>query len=419
MNTLKLIFSILCLFVTPFAQANAVVREWQKPLVKEVLPDVDPEEGNAKRHSNSSEKFSVTDTRPAKVKVLVYRMPKDFEYEFAVLVVEGKIERAFVISTAIEGKEPILGSYRLSVPNVNGRAWPWKTSLKYDNSPMYWGLQISGGFYIHSTPHYGNLGSPASMGCIRASIPDAMELFNAVANRYAGLPAVISINEGLNLSSSSDDATVLKNLLSISGWNLDRLHQAIQNSRTEAGLVSKGDLQYLPGVPVDAHVRPYSGFSMPERHFPTCGGANCWDIFHKDRAILRLKPMVVSKNPVSRPYSAIGLPMVLKAGMEIPFTSLFNGAVEALDPFNINQVSLEIASGQEPVSIRVCDALAKKCSRTRGPEANGSGSFLYPMYQISEQLKSSSALMLQVTSGVGTLQSAEVDYFETPSTDPI
>ncbi len=64
---------------------------------------------------------------------------------------------------------------------------PFPLSSAYELSTMYWGLEIFGGYLIHSTPHYGELGRPASMGCIRQSYPDAMELFDMVTNQFGGV----------------------------------------------------------------------------------------------------------------------------------------------------------------------------------------------------------------------------------------
>jgi len=48
---------------------------------------------------------------------------------------------------------------------------------------------------MHSTPHTSQLGRPASMGCVRQSFPDAMELFDLVANRSEGRRAMIRIHK--------------------------------------------------------------------------------------------------------------------------------------------------------------------------------------------------------------------------------
>jgi len=47
---------------------------------------------------------------------------------------------------------------------------------------MCWDLWRKGGYFIHSTPHYGQLGVPAPMGCIRQSFLDAQALFKLVVD---------------------------------------------------------------------------------------------------------------------------------------------------------------------------------------------------------------------------------------------
>jgi hypothetical protein len=134
---------------------------------------------------------------------------------------------------------------------------------------MYWGLQIHGGYFIHSSPHYGNLGKPASMGCVRASFPDAMELFELVANVHAGRPSYIIIFEDVALEVPGEGARVLRQVLSESSWSIERLKSALARSRAEVEAVSKGDLEFAPGVPADAvlpliHGRAHVTLHLPE-----------------------------------------------------------------------------------------------------------------------------------------------------------
>jgi lipoprotein-anchoring transpeptidase ErfK/SrfK len=55
-------------------------------------------------------------------------------------------------------------------------------SKKYDNAPMPNSIFFSGGYAIHATPHVGNLGRPASHGCVRLSPHNASYLYNIVKN---------------------------------------------------------------------------------------------------------------------------------------------------------------------------------------------------------------------------------------------
>ncbi len=58
-------------------------------------------------------------------------------------------------------------------------------SKKYDNAPMPNSIFFSGGYAIHATPHTGNLGRPASHGCVRLHPSHAATLFEIVkADRH-------------------------------------------------------------------------------------------------------------------------------------------------------------------------------------------------------------------------------------------
>jgi lipoprotein-anchoring transpeptidase ErfK/SrfK len=57
---------------------------------------------------------------------------------------------------------------------------PMHYSRKYDNAPMPHSIFFSGGYAIHATPHTGNLGRPASHGCVRLSPANAATLYNIV-----------------------------------------------------------------------------------------------------------------------------------------------------------------------------------------------------------------------------------------------
>ena len=57
---------------------------------------------------------------------------------------------------------------------------PMHYSKKYDNAPMPNSIFFSGGYAIHATPHVGNLGRPASHGCVRLSPANARTLYDIV-----------------------------------------------------------------------------------------------------------------------------------------------------------------------------------------------------------------------------------------------
>lgn len=156
--------------------------------------------------------------------------------EFAIITVDGTPFKAQLISGALEAEinqpvkvdgvkqyDPLTGKVvtkrsRKTTPNGNFKLtavslktrvkgadgkpsapqtlpFPFLSSTTYDRSAMYWGLSIYGGYFFHSTPHTGQLGRPASMGCVRQSFPDAMELWDFVANRSQGRLAMIRIHK--------------------------------------------------------------------------------------------------------------------------------------------------------------------------------------------------------------------------------
>jgi lipoprotein-anchoring transpeptidase ErfK/SrfK len=63
---------------------------------------------------------------------------------------------------------------------------PMHYSKKYDNAPMPHSIFFSGGYAIHATPHVGNLGRPASHGCVRLSPGNAATLYGIVKSDREG-----------------------------------------------------------------------------------------------------------------------------------------------------------------------------------------------------------------------------------------
>jgi hypothetical protein len=387
---------------------KVLAQTWSRPLLPEFYPEDDPAASVAFEGWSAID--DAVDELAAQVRVVVHRRPRSFEHEFGLLVVGGKIRRAFVVSTARDGKAPILGKYRLEVPRVNGKPWPWRVSIKYDRSPMFWALQIDGGYFLHSSPHYGNLGAPASNGCIRTSYPDAMEVFDAVVNLNTGRPSIIELHEGLEVGSGTPDDIALDHLLRQSQWTVSDLERALQISFEEVRSVSKGDVEYAPGVPADAHVRPFAEITEKMATFPTCGVHDCWSLYRRPRRILRLKPHVIFRDPSTHVYYWSGsLPM--GAGSRIFLQDLIPGGLAESDPFLIREIRLGVKGASPSPRIRICETESKVCSRYRSPASFSSEGLVYPIYQISEQLKSSSGLFIEVESGKGKLEAVEAVYF--------
>ncbi len=304
LNPITRIFTLLSIltFIAPSANATGHQKKkaWEAPLVAESGTSED-EPGKDLIPELGTKVLTYDDAMKGNVQIIVYRRPKSFDYEFAVMVVDGKIKKAFIISSSMPGKAPILGIHQLTVEKRSGKPYPFRVSAKFDNSPMYWPANIRGGFFIHSTPHYGNLGKPASMGCTRVSIPDAMLIFDTVANAKEGQNAYIMIYDGVKTGSNTEGDRALTKALTDSDWSIDQLKAALVNSKAEVAAVSKGDLSFKPGVPVQAHVRPFSGTPQVEASFPTCGGVNCWDFFKQKRAIKILDPSIVTpKSPLTQ-----------------------------------------------------------------------------------------------------------------------
>jgi hypothetical protein len=145
--------------------------------------------------------------------------------------------------------------------------YPWLRSRRYNNSQMYWGVWIFGGYFMHSTTHYGELGRPASMGCIRQSYPDAMELFRQVL-RY---PAMIRIHP-----IGSQQAYDRLRTITTPTWVLPRLEQNLSQIRAYIDYADSEEISVLGHAWVDpARGRP----GTP--NWPNCGPVDCFKIWGK------------------------------------------------------------------------------------------------------------------------------------------
>jgi hypothetical protein len=228
--------------------------------------------------------------------------------EFAIASLDGVPFKAYIISGAIEQKVSVAvkdaegnvmkdpttgakmtrlsmkstppGNYRLDAlaydkkfKQPDGKfvtapvAFPWVRSEAYHNSQMYWALWIKGGYFIHSTPHYGELGRPASMGCIRQSFPDAQELFKLmVEQNMTGMIRIHAIgsNEAVNrlqevsLAPSKDINWVLGQLQS----NYENIRASIKYyDTTELNIAGDSWLDEVTSKPAATT-------------WPTCGDVN-------------------------------------------------------------------------------------------------------------------------------------------------
>lgn len=98
---------------------------------------------------------------------------------------DGELIDRWPVSTARKGYYTPTGTFRPYYYHL------MHYSKKYDNAPMPHSIFFSGGFAIHATPHTGNLGRPASHGCIRLHPNNAATLYNMTK----GEPTIITIKD--------------------------------------------------------------------------------------------------------------------------------------------------------------------------------------------------------------------------------
>jgi len=98
---------------------------------------------------------------------------------------DGELIERWPVSTARRGYYTPVGTFHPYSYQ------PMHYSKKFDNAPMPHSIFFSGGYAIHATPHVGNLGRPASHGCVRLSPSNAATLYNMTK----GVSTTISIKE--------------------------------------------------------------------------------------------------------------------------------------------------------------------------------------------------------------------------------
>jgi hypothetical protein len=143
--------------------------------------------------------------------------------------------------------------------------FPWLRSAKFNNSQMYWGLWIFGGYFIHSTPHYGQLGAPASMGCIRQTFPDSMELFK-LRQKYPGMIRIHKIG--------SQAAITRFNELTNVAWVLPRIDKNMKQIREYIAFRGTTEMN----IQGHAWINPATGTPGPI-DWPNCGPVDCFKVW--------------------------------------------------------------------------------------------------------------------------------------------
>jgi lipoprotein-anchoring transpeptidase ErfK/SrfK len=101
--------------------------------------------------------------------------------------VDGELRHTFVVSTGRAGHATPTGSFPVL----------WTTRMayapKYDNAPMPHSIFFTrAGHAIHGTGHLGQLGRPASHGCVRL-MPEAAELLYALVRRAGRRTATVHV----------------------------------------------------------------------------------------------------------------------------------------------------------------------------------------------------------------------------------
>ena len=202
-----------------------------------------------------------------RVEIEVFKKPKGLgvDREFAWMYVDGQLKSIYVASTAMPGKYTIEGTFPITIVTARGKKnpaykpFPWHKSATYNDSPMYWGLQIHGGFWIHSTPHYGQLGQPASKGCVRIDYPASMEIWDEIVNRTQGSAVIHIYGSGSSKAKAAFAARGLD-----PSFVADRIESDLQDA--------------LAVTHHDYHGYGHARMGQP-LVWPACDGVDCFDYF--------------------------------------------------------------------------------------------------------------------------------------------
>ena len=102
--------------------------------------------------------------------------------------VDGQLTYSWPVSTARAGYYTPRGSY--GVQSLQAMHY----SQKYHNSPMPHSVFFKGGFAVHGTGAVGQLGRPASHGCVRLSPGNAAELYSLIQEHGRGGSRIVVQN---------------------------------------------------------------------------------------------------------------------------------------------------------------------------------------------------------------------------------
>lgn len=230
----------------------------------------------------------------APIAIDVFRRPVGLgvSQEFLVVSKNDIPISAHIISTAKAGKvaigdsAPARRSYMAQLELINPKTggqeyavdlskadlsvkkpYPFHRSSTYASS-MYWGLRIDGGYWIHATPHYKELGKPASMGCIRVNNATAMELYDLAVNESRGNVA-IHLHTSVSESKRKEAQERWTELGLTPQWVLAHITRDLQDALAQP-LDAKGDFKGI------AHARVGHGLKLAR-----CGDVDCFETFPK------------------------------------------------------------------------------------------------------------------------------------------
>jgi lipoprotein-anchoring transpeptidase ErfK/SrfK len=102
--------------------------------------------------------------------------------------VDGSLSASWPVSTARKGYHTPRGTY--GVQSLQRMHY----SKKYHNSPMPHSVFFRGGFAVHGTGAVGQLGRPASHGCVRLAPGHAAELYSLIQSRGRGGARIVIQN---------------------------------------------------------------------------------------------------------------------------------------------------------------------------------------------------------------------------------
>lgn len=208
--------------------------------------------------------------------------------EFGVVSLRNVPYKTQIVSGALEGiaeggfRTTPPGNYRMDIRIIRKTVdlpdgtrgprnvqFPWLRSAKFNNSQMYWALWMFGGYFLHSSPHYGEMGAPASMGCIRQTFPDSMELFK-LRQEHPGMVRVHEIG-------SQSAYTRLRELTNVA-WVLPRMAENVKQIRNYIAYAGTTEIN------VQGHAWLNSATGTPNAvEWPNCGPVDCFNIWDRKK----------------------------------------------------------------------------------------------------------------------------------------